>query len=76
MVGSEPAADPERREQVEQRLQRMPVAGVLVVVGDLLDGGVRGRVLDLEARHEHAAAAVGGEDERDGRSVGMKAKPV
>ena len=32
---------------------------------DLGHGGVRLRVLDLEARHEHAAPSVGGERERD-----------
>ena len=43
----------------------MPRAGVLVVVRHLLHGGVRLRVLHLEPRDEHAAAAVRHERERD-----------
>ena len=58
LVGAEPAAHAERTEQLGQRLQRVPLARVLVVRGDLLHGRVRLRVLDLEPRHEHPAAPV------------------
>src|SRR5436305_1129007 len=59
VVGAERAADPERVEQLAQALHRMPLARILVVVRDLGDGGVCARMLELEARHEHAAAAAG-----------------
>src|SRR3954452_4751370 len=47
----------------------MALARVLVVVRDLGHRGVRARMLELEPRHEHPAAAVGGERERD-RTLG------
>ena len=65
VVGGEPAAHAERVEQLLQQRHRMPLARELVVVGDLGNSGVRLRVLELEARYEHPAAAVCGEHERD-----------
>ena len=65
VVGAKATTDAERLEQLAQRFHRMSLAGVLVVVRDLGDGGVRLRVLELEPRHEHPAASVGRERERD-----------
>jgi hypothetical protein len=68
-VGAETPAHAERVEQLRQRLHRVPVARVFVVVGDLLDRGVRLRVLQLEPRHEHPAASADCERERN-RALG------
>jgi hypothetical protein len=57
-VGTEWLAHGERVEQVAERLHRVTLARVLVVVGDLLHRAVRLRVLDLEARDEHPAVPV------------------
>jgi hypothetical protein len=64
LVGSERSVRAERVEQLEERDHRVPLARELVVVRDLGHRRVRLRVLQLEARHEHAAPSVGRERER------------
>ncbi len=76
VVGAEPSANPESREELDERLHRMPLTGELIVVCDLGHRGVRLRVLELESRHEHAPRKSVEIANAIGRSVGMKAKPV
>ena len=65
LIGPDRAGQPHVRERSREHVFRARVARVLEVVLDAVEGRLRLRVLDLEARDDQRPRSIRSEDERD-----------